>query len=235
MNVQTLYLITARGGSKGIPGKNIKHLGGQPLIKYSIEIAREFVRDELICISTDSDSIIETVENLGLNVSFKRPAYLATDKAGSFGVIKHALEFYLDLGQNIDKVVLLQPTSPFRSTKDISKAIEACSTGVDMAMTVKETNANPYYILYEEDEKGWLQKSKKHDAVRRQDVPTVFEANGAVYVMQSDSILKANSFADFKHLKKVVMPEERSLDLDNMLDWEFAEFLIQKGHITFNL
>ncbi|MBD78427.1 MAG: CMP-N-acetylneuraminic acid synthetase [Crocinitomicaceae bacterium] len=230
-----LFLITARGGSKGIPGKNIKQLGGKPLIQYSIELARKFVPDSQICVSTDSDSIIEVVQSLGLQVPFKRPDDLASDEAGSFGVIKHALSHYLDLGKKVNKVILLQPTSPFRIAEDIKNSIRACKADTDMSMTVKETSSNPYYILYEEDKNGWLQKSKTHDAVRRQDAPVVYEVNGAVYAMQSESILKANSFADFKNLKKVLMPEERSFDLDNMLDWEFAEFLIEKGYVEINL
>lgn len=227
-----LFLIPARGGSKGIPGKNIRRLGGKPLIQYSIEMARKFVCDSQIIVSTDSDSIIDVVENLGLSVPFRRPETLATDKAGSFEVIKHALEFYRGIGGNCEKIVLLQPTSPFRAMKDVEDALSACTPEVDMSLTVKITNSNPYYILYEENEEGWLQKSKTHNATRRQDVPVVYEVNGAVYVIRCRSVLDNNSFSDFKYLKKVLMPEERSLDIDSMLDWQFAEFIIEKGLCT---
>ncbi|MCB0482530.1 MAG: acylneuraminate cytidylyltransferase family protein, partial [Flavobacteriales bacterium] len=223
-----------RGGSKGIPGKNIKLLGGKRLVAYSIEMARKFVPDEHICFSTDDDAIVKVVEGLGLKVPFKRPDYLASDEAGSFEVIQHALGFYQAQGIFYEKVILLQPTSPFRAKEDVEKTILACEAAVDMALTVKVASSNPYYILYEEDSLGWLQKSKAHHATRRQDVPVVYEVNGAVYAIQAKSIVNASSFAELKHLKKVVMPEERSLDLDTKLDWEFAEFLIQKGYITFN-
>ena len=113
--MKSLFLITARGGSKGIPHKNIKPLNGKPLIYYAIDVARQFVEDEDICVSTDGDDIIKTVEDYNLKVLFKRPAELASDTAGSDEVILHAVQYYEALGRLYDNIVLLQPTSPFRT------------------------------------------------------------------------------------------------------------------------
>ena len=112
--MDVLVVIPARGGSKGIPYKNIKLLNGKPLIYYSIDIARQFTTDNNICVTTDDERIIEVVESYGLKVPFKRPDYLATDTCGSSEVIQHAWKFYADKGTHYDAVLLLQPTSPFR-------------------------------------------------------------------------------------------------------------------------
>ena len=104
---ETLVVIPARGGSKGIPYKNIKLLGGKPLIQYSIDLAREIANDELICVTTDDQKIIEVCESLNLHVPFVRPAELSTDTAGSYEVLLHALDFYTKQGKIIDKIILL--------------------------------------------------------------------------------------------------------------------------------
>src|SRR5215831_8877346 len=115
--MQLLFIIPARGGSKGIPGKNIKPLNGKPLIYYSIEFARLFSDDQNICITTDSEAIKKTAETIGLAVPFLRPSHLATDTAGTYEVLQHAVGVYKDLAKEYDALVLLQPTSPFREKK----------------------------------------------------------------------------------------------------------------------
>ena len=116
----TLFIITARGGSKGIPGKNIKPLNGKPLLYYSIDIARHFVKDNLICLSTDSDEIIKSANAYGLNVPFVRPNELSGDEAGTYEVLLHAIGHCESNGIKFSKVVLLQPTSPFRKKEALS-------------------------------------------------------------------------------------------------------------------
>ena len=123
--MKTLYVIPARGGSKGIPGKNIKPLCGKPLIAYSIEVARALADDCDICLSTDSQQIADVAKNMGLEVPFMRPDYLATDKSGTYEVLLHAVQFYADKGIHYDTLVLLQPTSPFRTAADVQRAIDA--------------------------------------------------------------------------------------------------------------
>ena len=118
-----LVIIPARGGSKGIPHKNIKPLNGKPLICYSIDVARQFTSDQNICVSTDDDKIIDVVEQYGLQVPFKRPAELATDTASSNDVLLHVLNFYEQQGKTFDVIILLQPTSPFREVGFLKEAM----------------------------------------------------------------------------------------------------------------
>ena len=228
--MKILFIIPARGGSKGIPGKNIKNLNGKPLIHYSIDLARQFTNDENICLSTDNEAIKENAEQHGLIVPFVRPAELAQDASGTHEVLIHALGFYESKGQVYDMIVLLQPTSPFRQVHHVSGAIDLYTETVDMVVSVKETASNPYYSLVEENVEGYLEKSKKGNFVRRQDCPPVYEYNGAVYVINVVS-LKRESMGNFKRIKKYVMDSVSSLDLDTLLDWDFAEFLYKKGVI----
>ena len=157
--MKSLFLITARGGSKGIPHKNIKPLAGKPLIYYAIDIARQFVEDSDICLSTDDDAIIKTAEDYGLKICFKRPDYLASDTAGSYEVILHAVHFFEQQGVHYDNVVLLQPTSPFikgkkqneLSDEHIKKIIDTYVNRVDVekyahVATIDEIKANDYNL-----------------------------------------------------------------------------------------
>lgn len=231
--MKTLFLIPARGGSKGIPGKNIKKLGTKPLIQYSIDCAREITTDDNICVSTDDLEIIKVIENLGLKVPFIRPDYLATDTASSDLVIRHALKFYESNNVYYDAVVLLQPTSPFRKPWHIKNALKIYEPGLDMVVSVKETSANPYFSLFEEDNSGYLLMSKKSNFKRRQDCPNVYEFNGALYIISSDSI-KEKSISDFKKIRKYIMEEVYSVDIDSPIDWEFCEFLLSKAVLIEN-
>lgn len=225
--MKCLYLITARGGSKGIPGKNIKPLGGKPLIAYSIEAAQGVASREDICLSTDSVEIIRVAESLGINVPFQRPAELATDTASSESVILHALDFYAARGVHYDVVVLLQPTSPFRTSKHIQEAMKLLRDDIDMVVSVKETKANPYYLLAEENADGFLVKSKEGKFTRRQDCPPVYEYNGAIYVINVPQ-LRAKGFAGFTKRLKYVMDEFASVDIDDELDWIIAEACLKR-------
>lgn len=234
--MRSLIVITARGGSKGLSGKNIKLLRGKPLICYSIDAARKVADDKFICVSTDSEKIIKVVENYGLKVPFKRPKKLATDKAGSNEVLLHALDFYEKKGNKFDAVVLLQPTSPFRTGEHLKEALKLFTSTIDMVVSVKETKANPYFVLFEESEEGFLFKCKKNaNFTRRQDVPKIFQFNGAVYIINVNSLKKYSSFNEFGKRKKYLMDELHSIDIDSQIDFEFAEFLIQKRYIKLEM
>lgn len=221
-----LYLIPARGGSKGIPRKNIKPLGGKPLIYYSVEVARELTTDEHICISTDDEEIIQVINALGLHVPFIRPYALAQDHTPTYDVILHALDFYRSQGKNYEVVVLLQPTSPFRKPEHIHKALSLFTPNIDMVVSVFETRSNPYYVLYEENKDGFLVKSKQGTFTRRQDCPRVFELNGSIYIMNVRSLMQKPMHL-FEKIIKFEMERKYSIDLDDELDWAFAEFLLQ--------
>jgi len=225
-----LFVIPARGGSKGIPKKNIKLLDGKPLIVYALEVARKFTSDENICISTDDEEIISVVGSYGYEVPFRRPPILASDTAGTYEVLIHAIEFYETKGLSFDTLVLLQPTSPFRNYRHIQEAMELYSTSLDMVVSVKESHANPYLTIVEENEEGLLQKSKPSNFTRRQDAPKVYEYNGAVYVINVQS-LKNSPINKFTKVKKYVMDELHSIDLDTPMDWAYCEFLIQNKYV----
>lgn len=225
--MRTLYLITARGGSKGIPGKNIRLFRGQPLVCRTIEQARlAGAADEDICLSTDSEEIRKAAEDSGLVVPFLRPSELATDTAGSYGVILHALDWYeRERGIRYDRVVLLQPTSPLRTPDDIRRAVSLWTSECDMVVTVREARTNPYYNAFEPDAEGYLHISKGDGGyTRRQDAPEVWEYNGAVYVM-SVSSLRQGPMSAFRRVIPCPMPDDRSVDLDTPLDWQIAENL----------
>lgn len=228
--MKILYLIPARGGSKGIPGKNIKPFMGKPLICHAIDQARAAGANDCdICVSTDSEEIRRTVEDYGLKVPFMRPAHLATDTAGSYGVILHALEWFESHGNNYDLVVLLQTTSPLRTAQDIREAISLWTPDTDMVVSVCEAATNPYYNAFETDENGNLHISKGDGHyTRRQDAPKVWEYNGAVYAMKAESLHRM-SLSEFPIRRPYVMPTERSVDLDTPADWARAEQIAQSS------
>lgn len=223
-----LVVIPARGGSKGIPNKNIKLLHNKPLIHYTIEAAQAIFDNAAICVSTDSPAIQATAQINGLEVPFLRPDALATDTAGTYEVLLHAIDYYEMQGQKYDALVLLQPTSPFRTSKHIAEAINCYQPNLEMLVSVKETDANPYYVLFEENEQGYLEKSKKGNFTRRQDCPKVYEYNGAIYIMNIQA-LKKRHHSRFKKIGKYLMPADASLDIDTPLDWAIAEFLMTKS------
>jgi N-acylneuraminate cytidylyltransferase len=228
--MNTLFIIPARGGSKGLPGKNIKPLNDVPLIFYSIDVAREFTNDSNICISTDDTKIKNLVEKgRNLKVPFVRPSELASDSAGTYEVLIHALDFYeMQMKKNYDAIVLLQPTSPFRTKKDVENALHLFNPSQhDMVVSVVETKANPYFSLFEENDSGFLEQSKKSNYTRRQDCPKVYEYNGAVYVINVNS-LKKMKINEFIRIQKSLMDKENSLDIDTPFDWEIAEYFAKK-------
>lgn len=223
----TVVIIPARGGSKGLPRKNIMALNNKPLIHYTIEAVRALFKDEDIYVSTDDEEIKSVVEDTGLEVPFLRPKDLATDTSNTRDVLIHALDFYKD-SRSFDPeiAILLQPTSPFRKAKHIKEALSLYNKKLDMVVSVKHTQSNPYFTLFEETKEGVLEKSKKGNFTRRQDCPTVYELNGAIYVINSHSI-RSKLISEFTKVKKYVMDEVSSHDIDTIFDWKIAEILAQ--------
>lgn len=225
--MKILTIIPARGGSKGIPHKNIKPLNGKPLIYYTIDCARAVCADEDICVSTDDAEIIKCVEDYGLKVPFVRPAELASDTAGTYEVLLHAVDYYEKQGRKYDTVLLLQNTSPFRTADDVKGVMELYRDDIDMVVSVKEI-VSPYYNSFEEDGEGFLRQiSNGIKYTRRQDAPRTFEYNGAAYLINIES-LKRCPLGEFKRVVKYVMDDSHSVDMDTMLDWKYAEFMIKE-------
>jgi N-acylneuraminate cytidylyltransferase len=231
--MKPLIVIPARGGSKGIPRKNIKLLGGRPLIAYSIDVAMEVVRryglsQNYVILSTDDEEISAIATTVcGLKVNYRRPAALATDTAGSREVILDAMDYAANNGVDFDCVLLLQPTSPFRSFDDVEGCLQLFnSKHPDMAVSVKQASANPYYNCFETDDNGALHISKGDGKLtRRQDAPKAWEFNGAVYVINIDSI-RQWPLGEFPVRIPYEMPAIRSIDLDTPLDWAVAEAIL---------
>lgn len=231
--MKKLFLIPARGGSKGLPRKNILPLAGKPMIEYTLDAAIGAMEEgDELCVSTDNSEIIQVVKNYGVDVPFVRPEELASDTSGSEEVIRHALHWYKKRGRDFDVVVLLQVTSPLRNTIHIKEALELWSNDIDMVVSVKETDSNPYYTLFEEDKDGFLQKSKDREFNRRQDCPEVFEYNGAIYVIDSVRFQK-KGLIELKKKRKYLMNKITSIDIDDAIDFKLAEFFIyQRNEIS---
>lgn len=222
--IDTLFVIPARGGSKGLPGKNIRDLCGKPLIVYSIDIARAFADDEHICVSTDSEEIKRVVENYGLKVPFLRPDYLATDTATSNDVLVHAVNFFIGQGREYKKLVLLQPTSPLRSIDDVANSLALYSDDIDMVVSVTKSHAPA--VLCNDDENGYVQLVYNKSSTRRQQLREMYEFNGAVYVINVQSLVK-NGIAGFSKKVKYVMSKENSVDIDDIYDFKFVETILK--------
>ena len=224
--MKPLFVITARGGSKGIPRKNIKPLAGKPLIAYSIEVALALTTQDRVIVTTDSEDIAEVSRQYGIERPHMRPAELATDTTGSREVIIDAMDCALARGLEFDYVVLLQPTSPFRIVEDVEKTMAAWRPEVDMVTTVVEAACNPYYDGFEIDADGYMHISKGDGLyTRRQQAPSVWQTNGAVYAFTPDS-LRRYALGAMPRRVGVEMPAIRSLDLDTPTDWVVAEAMM---------
>lgn len=224
--MKPLIIIPARGGSKGIPKKNIAMLDGRPLIDYTIKAALATAAPCQIILSTDSEEIASVARDCGLDTPYRRPAELATDTAGSREVILDVMDWAQKEGREYDAVVLLQPTSPLRKPEDIAGAMALYDDSIDMVVSVAEARSNPYYNCFEADADGYLHVSKGDGLyTRRQDVPPAFEYNGAVYVINPQSIRKM-AMGEFPRRVPYLMPAERSVDIDTPIDLIIASHLL---------
>ena len=224
--MKILYLIPARGGSKGLPGKNIKILGSKPLINYSIDFARKFTSDSNICVSSDDEDIIKCVNDNNLKIEFKRPDSLSTDTATTNDVIIDAINYYESIGRYFDLVVLLQPTSPFRKIKDFKNMLNNWTKDLDLLVSVKESHDSPYFNIFEENSDGFLEKSKDIGITRRQDAPKVYAFNGSIYIYNVSSI-KNNQI---KKIKKYIMQDLiTSIDIDTSFDFMLCETVLNNN------
>ena len=227
MNVLTV--IPARAGSKGVPRKNLKPLGGKPLVVWSVESALAAESAGTIVVSSDSDEILAAAAVSPKVRALKRPAELAQDATPILPVYRHALEVHeKETGKIVDFLIGLEPTTPSRSPRDIDACVaKAVELGADAVITVKATAENPYFVLVEprRDDPRWVEQSKKGPFTRRQDAPPVYTVNGAVYVFTRATLFGIESLYQAQKLAVVEMPWERSVDIDSPSDFEFAEFV----------
>ncbi len=229
--MKPLVVIPARGGSKGIPRKNIRPFLGRPLISYSIDVALAVAPARRVILSTDDAEIADTARRSGLPVPYTRPAELATDTASSRDVILHAMDWADSRGIAYDNVLLLQPTSPLRQVDDVIACLDRYTDSVDMVVSVTQASSNPYYNCFETDLATGALRIAKGDGLftRRQDCPPAWEINGAVYVINPASI-RSMPLGAMPLRIPVEMPRERSVDLDTPLDWTIAETIAKANH-----
>lgn len=230
-DIKILAVIAARGGSKGIPGKNIKKLIGKPLIAYTIQAAqnsRHRSRMDLIC-STDDEKIARTARRYGCDVPFMRPKKLATDKAASADVVMHALhEMEERNGVTYSHILLLQPTSPLRTAWHIDEAVRIMTRkDADAVVSVAPVGQSPY-IMRTVTAEGYLMPLLKAGTfARRQDMPDVYLINGAIYLVRRGFFVKTRQFSG-KRACPYVMDSSSSIDIDTLEDWNMAERLLKK-------
>jgi len=225
--MKVLSIIPARGGSKGFPGKNIAYLYDKPLIAWTIEASlnSQYITDTYV--SSDDDEILEIANNYGANV-IKRPKEFATDTATSESVVLHALKELQKRGKKYDYVILLQPTSPLRTEKDIDEAFEILKKNNATALISVKEEDNKILKAFIENENGYIEgiKNNKYPFMRRQDLPKVYMSNGAIYIIKISEFLKNKSFWTEKTVK-FVMDDIKSLDIDTKEDLLKAEKFIK--------
>jgi CMP-N,N'-diacetyllegionaminic acid synthase len=220
--VITLALITARGGSKSIPRKNIKLFGGKPLIAWAIETALSSRAVDDVVVTTDDEEIAMTAKEWGAEVPFLRPAELAADDSPGIDPILHALA---QLGSH-DQVVVLQPTSPLRRIADVDACVElARQHKAPASVSVSEPAKHPYWMYRLDGRQRMHPLLNVSTFANRQDLPPVYALNGAVYYAQTDWLKRHHTFVTTETVG-YIMPPERSLDIDTALDWKIAEMLL---------
>jgi len=220
---KVLALITARGGSKGVPGKNIMMAGGKPLVAWSIEAARKSKYIDRLIISSDDDEIISVASAFGCDAPFVRPSELANDDAITYDVAIHAIDF---LEERFNILVVLQPTSPLRIAEDIDRCIE-CSLSTGSCVSLVETDKSPYWMYKLPTESSMVPLLQSDKAIlRRQDAPPIFMLNGAVYAVDCNWLKRNGSFINDDTVP-YVMPKDRSLDIDTHDDFEIFERLLK--------
>ena len=228
-NKRFLAIIPARGGSKGIPNKNIMDICGKPLIAYSIEAGKKSKYIDEIIVSTDSEEIKVIAAKYGAVVPFLRPKQLSNDSAKSIDLVLHAIEFYKNINIGFDYIVLLQPTSPLRNFAHVDEAIEKLmeSNGTSL-VSVRETDENPVLMRTIENEKLKEVISFEGPNLRRQDLPRFYIFNGALYINSNDMLITKKRFID-EDTVPYVMNKESSVDIDTMLDAKLVELIIKEN------
>ena len=233
--MRVLGIITARGGSKGIPGKNLKPLGGRPLLDYTIDAANDTPLDRLI-LSTEDPKIADVARRLGCEVPFMRPAELARDETPHLPVIVHAVQWLRDHEQYVpDVVVILQPTSPLRSSADIAAALRMLElSGADSVVSVNAVAAHAHPMRMLKVGADGLAtlfvtgQPVRNRINRRQDLPEAFVMNGAVYACRTDVLFAADPSLYGDRVVAYPMPPERSISIDTLEDWEEAERALER-------
>lgn len=225
--------IFARGNSKGLPGKNIRPLGGTPLIAHSILVARQVEGIDKVFVSTDSPAIAEVARTYGAQVIL-RPDELATDTAAEWLAWRHAINYLKERGDDFETFISLPATSPLRNADDVRSCLGALDQDTDVVVTVTPASRSPYFNMVVRDEAGNSQLVCSGDSVhRRQDAPAVFDMTTVAYVTRPAFVLEQSRIFSGR-VRSVVVPRERAVDVDDIYDFKMAEMLYmdrEKGHV----
>jgi CMP-N-acetylneuraminic acid synthetase len=222
-------VIPARGGSKGLPGKNLKTLGSLSLIGHAVASAREATRLTRLIVSTDSEAIAEEARRHGAEVPFLRPAELASDQAGMVPVLQHAVRWLESAGARPDLIVTLQPTSPFRVGADIDRTIATVvETGADSAQTLCKASYHPYFMKTLDGDVTHALFEEGYRYVRRQDVPAAYQPSGAVYVTRYEVAMSQDRVLG-KDNRGIVMDFAASVNINTEWDFLLAELVLRQG------
>lgn len=228
-----LVVIPARGGSERLPGKNIKPINGKPLISYAINAAKQSKYADRIVVSTDDPEIAYIAKKYKAEVPFMRPTELASHTAPTLSVLQYAVKHYESNGLKPDLIVLIQPTNPLVKTEDINGALETIfKTKTNSCFSVCEISQRPewMYRIYGKQPKLFLEEDRK-PTERSQDLPHLVIINGTVYVTKYDTLMRKNKIRD-ENTSIYVMPRERSVDIDDLFDFELAKFLLNRQNLN---
>lgn len=227
--MKAIACIFARGGSKGLPGKNVRPLGGKPLIAWSIEHALAVKRIERVLVSTDSEEIAVVARAYGAEVPFIRPAELANDNSPEWLAWRHALNFLLETKGVLPEIMVSVPTTaPLRMVLDIENCLNEYEKGdADMVITVTEAHRSPYFNMVKTNTDGTvgLVNPQQSAIARRQDAPVVFDMATVCYVANPEFIMTHNAMFEGR-VKAVNVPVERAIDIDTLRDFQIAECLL---------
>jgi N,N'-diacetyl-8-epilegionaminate cytidylyltransferase len=224
-------LICARGGSKGVPDKNIRLLAGRPLIGWAIKLAKQVSQISRIIVSTDSNPITQVAIELGVEVPFVRPAELAKDDSPEWLVWRHAIDFLNNNQIAVDGIVVIPPTSPLRNIQDIENCINEFEKGVaDIVITVTESRRSPYFNMVTVNDQGAAELviSPSTKIFRRQDAPNIFDVTTVCYIARPQFVQQCDGIFEGK-VRSVFVPQERALDIDTEFDFKIAEHLLDEG------
>ncbi len=235
-----LITLCARGGSKGIPGKNIKLLNGRPLIDYSIQHALLFsekIQGVDIALSTDSEEIKKVARECGLTTKYHRPDFLSNDTAGKVDVLYHILQHEEEARQKkYDYVLDLDVTSPLRTTEDLLKAFQTIESNTEALniFSVSKAHKNPYFNMVEKKDDGFYKLVSKSDVKSRQAAPVVYEMNASFYFYKKEFFTRDHKSAITEN-SLVFLMDHICFDLDESLDFDIMDFLISNNKLDFSL
>lgn len=224
--MKLLALVPARGGSKRVPNKNIRELGGKPLIRWTLDAAIGIPEIADVLVSTDSPEIAKAAKEAGALVPWLRPAELASDTATALSVCRHALEWYENYKGSVDGILLLQPTSPFRTQESIVRAVDLFRAHPQRSIvSYSPAESHPLWCYRIEEDMVQPYVEGSHKPNRSQDLPSAYVINGAIYIASPAYLKQHGSFIGHDTVPLIMDDMSESLDIDTEMDWNFARFL----------